>query len=45
MDQVLRKALIVPDPENFLRGEAADPLAKPVPIPAGEPAGPTVVAH
>jgi ATP-dependent Lon protease len=46
MDQVLRKALIVPDPENFLRGEVADPLAKPVPaIPAAEPAGPTVVAH
>jgi ATP-dependent Lon protease len=46
MDQVLRKALIVPDPENFLRGEAADPLTKPVPaIPAAEPAGPTVVAH
>jgi ATP-dependent Lon protease len=46
MDQVLRKALIVPDPENFLRGEAADPLAKPVPaLPAAEPAGPTVVAH
>jgi len=46
MDQVLRKALIVPDPENFLRGEAADPLAKPVPaIPPAEPAAPTVVAH
>jgi len=44
MDQVLRKALIVPDPENFLRGEAADPLAKVPPIP-GEPAVPTVVAH
>jgi ATP-dependent Lon protease len=46
MDEVLRKALIVPDPETFLRGEAADPLAKPVPpIGAGEPAAPGVVAH
>jgi len=46
MDQVLRQALIVPDPENFLRGEAADPLAKSVPtIAPGEPVAPTVVAH
>ena len=46
MDQVLRKALIVPDPENFLRGEATDPMAKPVPpIAAPEPATTTVVAH
>ncbi|MET0151701.1 MAG: endopeptidase La [Candidatus Binatia bacterium] len=46
MDDVLRKALIVPDPENFLRGEAADPLAKQVPpIAPAEPAGPTVIAH
>ena len=46
MDDVLRRALIVPDPESFLRGEAADPLAKPVPpIASGEPAVPTVIAH
>jgi ATP-dependent Lon protease len=47
MDQVLRKALIVPDPENFLRGEAADPLGKEVPAMPGaaDPVGPTVVAH
>jgi ATP-dependent Lon protease len=46
MDDVLRKALIVPDPENFLRGEASDPLAKPVPpIAPAEPTGPTVIAH
>jgi ATP-dependent Lon protease len=46
MDEVLRKALIVPDPENFLRGEAADPLAKPVPsIGSGEPTAPGLVAH
>jgi ATP-dependent Lon protease len=46
MDQVLRQALIVPDPENFLRGEAADPLGRPVPtIAPGEPVAPTVVAH
>jgi ATP-dependent Lon protease len=46
MDDVLRKALIVPDPENFLRGPAADPLAKQVPpIAPAEPVGPTVIAH
>jgi ATP-dependent Lon protease len=46
MDDVLRKALNVPDPENFLRGEAADPLAKPVPsIAPAEPTGPNVIAH
>ncbi len=46
MDDVLRKALNVPDPESFLRGEAADPLAKPVPsIAPAEPTGPTVIAH
>ena len=46
MDDVLRKALIVPDPENFLRGPAADPLAKQVPpIAPAEPPAPTVIAH
>jgi len=46
MDQVLRTALIVPDPENFLRGEAADPLARTVPvISSGEPIAPPAIAH
>jgi len=46
MDQVLRKALIVPDPESFLRAEPADVVPKTVPPLGGaEPAAPTVIAH
>ncbi len=45
MDHVLRKALVVPDPETFLRRDAAD-IEKPVPpLPAPEPGATTVVAH
>jgi ATP-dependent Lon protease len=46
MDDVLRKALIVPDPETFLRPPAAEEVVvdKPVPPPPEVPS-PTVVAH
>jgi ATP-dependent Lon protease len=47
MDQVLRKALVVPDPNTFLRATAVE-VEKPVtppPLAEGEPAVPGVVAH
>jgi ATP-dependent Lon protease len=49
MDQVLRKALMVPDPENFLRHAAAEAEAESKPVPPlptkSEPTLPGVVAH
>ncbi|MGH9893491.1 MAG: S16 family serine protease, partial [bacterium] len=46
MDQVLRKALVVSDPETFLRHARPELEGKPVPpLDEAEPSGPGVVAH
>ncbi|MGH7897369.1 MAG: S16 family serine protease, partial [Candidatus Binatia bacterium] len=46
MDQVLRRALIVADPENFLPAEPVEVVPKAVPpIGGAEPPAATIIAH
>jgi ATP-dependent Lon protease len=45
MDDVLRKALVLDDPESFLRTPVPEGAPPPPPFPQGTPATPDIVTH
>ncbi len=45
MDDVLRKALVLDDPDGFLRKPLVEPTPPPAPFPRETPAPPDIVTH